>query len=78
MRLPAETPARQALQECLRPAKRPRGKPKTTWRSRVNQDLKKLRPDLQLGSEALTVLTSDRMKWKALVSGKAQCRQTAE
>ncbi len=40
LRLPTETPARKALEECLRPSKRPQGRPKTTWISQVNEDLK--------------------------------------
>ena len=44
MRLPPETPARRALQESLRPTRRPRGRPITTWCSRVNNDLKNIRP----------------------------------
>ncbi|KAJ8043077.1 hypothetical protein HOLleu_10014 [Holothuria leucospilota] len=40
IRLPAESPARQALQESLPPTRRSRGRPITTWCSRVNNDLK--------------------------------------
>ncbi len=52
MRLAVETPAQQALQESLCPTKRRHGKPKTTWISRVNQDLKEISLKLYLGSQA--------------------------
>jgi hypothetical protein len=39
LRLPEETPARQALKEFTRNVKRPVGKPKTTWLSVIKTDL---------------------------------------
>ncbi|KAJ8036935.1 hypothetical protein HOLleu_17604 [Holothuria leucospilota] len=56
LRLPAETPARQALQESLRPT------------SRVNSDIRDIRPDLHLGSDSLAELKSDRRMWRAIIS----------
>jgi hypothetical protein len=71
MRLPETAPVQQALTEALRPTKRPPGKPKTTWVSRMNMDLKELSPQLKLGSEKLRVVTSDRAKWRALTKGES-------
>ena len=67
MRLPEETPARIALQEALKPVRRPAGRPKQTWIATINQDLKNLNPDLQLGTSQLEEDTADRKKWNALV-----------
>jgi hypothetical protein len=39
-RLPSDTPARKALEESLRPAKRPKGRPKTTYISVLLKQLK--------------------------------------
>ncbi len=83
MRLPTETPAQQALQESIRPTKRPPGNPKTTQISRVNQDLKEekkkrkkedlkeIRPKLYLSSQALQTITQDRDQWRHLTKSKS-------
>ena len=42
LRLHDETPAKQALQEFLRPAQKDRGRPPLTWWSIVIKDLKEL------------------------------------
>ena len=41
-RLPEDAPAKQALEESLRPVRRPRGKPKTTWIASVGKELKEM------------------------------------
>jgi hypothetical protein len=71
MRLPKTAPIQQALTEALRPIKRPSGKPKTTWVSRMNIDLKEPSPQLKLVSKQLRVVTSDRARWRALIKGES-------
>ena len=68
-RLPENTPARQALMESLKPAKKPRGRPTKTWNSMINEDLKEL--GLKLGDEELTETTQDRLVWKTIILGGA-------
>ncbi len=57
MRLPVETPVQQALQESPCLTKRPPGEPKTTWISRINQDLKEISPKFYLSSQVLQAIT---------------------
>ena len=68
-RLPESTPAHQALVEALRPTKRPRGRPATTWISMVNNDLKEL--GLKLGDEELLNKTNKRLEWRTIILGGA-------
>ncbi len=72
-RLPDDAPARQALREALIPAPRPPGRPKTTWISTVNKDLKDIDPNLRLGDAALDEIASDRPRWRSLIQREAQC-----
>jgi len=70
MRLPKEVPARKALQEALRPSKRPRGKPQSTWLSTIKKDLEEGKimskaemknPEVFL--RKLEEITEDRSQW---------------
>ncbi len=38
LRLPEQTPAKQALYAAVRPVKKPRGTPKLTWLGLINKD----------------------------------------
>ncbi len=69
LRLPDETPAKQALKEFLRKTKRPPGKPKTTWLSQIKQQLSHLGIDpCDLDHvTALTGLANDRDAWRTMV-----------
>ncbi len=70
LRLPSETPAKQALHEALIPVPRPPGRPKTTtWISSINEDLKKIDPTLKLslGSSEVLEIAEDRRRWRKLV-----------
>ena len=58
LRLPNETPARQALTEYNRAIKRPVGRPKPTW---VAQIKKEIDPEIM-------TQTNDREAWKAIVA----------
>ncbi len=69
LRLPSEAPAQQALHEALIPVQRPPGRPKTTWISSINEDLKNIDPTLKLSLESSEVLevAQDRSRWRKLV-----------
>lgn len=67
MRLPETSPAHLAIKEAIRPVKRPRGKPKTTWISMINKDIKEM--NLKMGSPELFQAAADRRLWKTLVEG---------
>ncbi len=71
LRLPHEAPAQRALKEALIPAKRPPGRPKTTWISSINQDLLDIDPTLKLGESKLQELAEDRSRWRKLTKPKA-------
>jgi exonuclease III len=67
MRLDPEVPARKALIEALKPSKRKRGRPKTTWISKMQQDIKNLGLDITLNSESIQQLIDicgDRGVWR--------------
>jgi hypothetical protein len=63
VRLPTQTPAKQALEEALRATKKQRGGQKATWLKTIAQDLHKLGYSI---AEA-TVLALDREQWRNLV-----------
>ncbi len=69
LRLPDETPAKQALHEALIPVQKPKGRPKTTWISSINQDLKEIDPTLRLSIDSTEVLdlAQDKGRWRRLV-----------
>ena len=52
MRLEDDTPAKQALQEFLRPVKKPRGCPTTTWLKKIANDLSET--NIRLNSQNTT------------------------
>ena len=66
MRMNTNTPVRKALDEALRPMKKKRGKPPTTWLKFVE---KYLQPTANLAlnhntpEQIITTLTQDRKKW---------------
>ena len=53
LRLPEETPVRQALSEYQRPLKRPRGAPKFTWQKNIDNDLR-----------LIGIVSKDRKEWR--------------
>ena len=72
LRLPKTTPARKALQKFVEPAKKPVGRPKTTWLSTILSDIKKyssinLVNDDVVNLDILEKLCSDRKVWKKTV-----------
>lgn len=67
LRLPENTPARQALCEYQRPVKRPRGKPKTTWISAIEKELKEIQTDLNI--QKATELSKERQMWRTFIDG---------
>ena len=71
LRLNEETPVRKALEESLKPARHPPGRPKTTWIGRTNEDLQYIRPDLKINNEALRHLASDREVWRRVIRESA-------
>ena len=71
MRLEDDTPAKQTLQEFLRPVKKPRGRPTTTWLKKISSDLSETNIQLnphnatpQQIFENLKTKTSDRNQWR--------------
>ena len=74
LRLPEDTPARQAFQEAFRPVNRPRGRPKTTWISLVTKELKEMNIELTYDSlHEVVELANDRNAWRNLV-GRAMSK----
>ena len=67
LRLPEDTPARQALAEAQRQVRRPRGRPKTTWISAIQKELKEIHEDLNL--LAATEKAQDRTLWMTIIEG---------
>ena len=67
LRLPNETPAKQALRAALTPVKRPRGKPKLTWLGLIQKDLAKINIRVSLENlEDLIKLANERSRWYGL------------
>ena len=69
MRMDKQTPVRKALEEALRPAKKSRGKPATTWMKVIEKDLN---PIIQINLnthtpeqiiQTLESVTKDRKQW---------------
>ena len=48
MRLPEETPARQAFSEAVRPKKNKRGRPKTTWLDTLQRDFDEVKIEINI------------------------------
>ena len=68
LRLPDDTPAKQAFHEYHRKVKRPRGKPKTTWIQTINKDLKQLKLNTAETRE-VRELATDRKRWNLIIEG---------
>lgn len=73
LRLPSETPARQALNHYIKPVKKPRKRPKTTWLPTVLTDIKKysdiaLNQNITTNINRLEILCSNRKAWKDVIS----------
>ena len=72
LRLPADVPAQKAIQEFIKPASRPVGRPKTTWIDTVIKNIKD-NSNIQLthlhtsNIDTLKVLYSDRKAWRKAV-----------
>ena len=67
MRLNHEVPARKGLTEVLKPSKRKRGRPRTTWISKMQQDISNLGLDITLNNESIQQLSGicgDRDAWR--------------
>ena len=68
LRLPDNTPVRQALAEALKPTRRTPGRPRLTWVDQVDRDLEGMGlPGLR--EEELLELASDRKWWRGMVRG---------
>ena len=68
-RLPQDTPAQKALSEALRPVKRPKGRPKTTYLQQLEKQLKTLGfKDIK---EAIHK-AKDKQGWKNKTSGPSR------
>lgn len=63
LRLPTETPVRQALSEFCKKHKNPRGAPKTTWYKTVVKNLK----DRGYTFEQALSLANERKSWRSLI-----------
>ena len=59
LRLPEETPVRQALSEYHRPLKRPRGAPKFTWQKNIDNDLR----SIGMSFDEARIVSKDRKEW---------------
>ena len=64
MRLPEDSPCRQALNEFNRATKRPRGGQKLTWIRQVNRDLE----NMGINTEKIEEIAQDRIRWKKIVA----------
>lgn len=69
MRLDPDVPARRALEEALKPTKKKKGRPPTTWISVIQKDLKNKNIDIDLSkpnaTQNLETLCQNRTLWKA-------------
>ena len=66
LRLDENTPARKALEESIRPVKRPMGRPKPTWITHIQKDLQNLDPTLNL--KKAEEIAKGRFAWRRLVT----------
>ena len=80
MRLPKETPARQAFAEAIGPKKRKRGRPKTIWLDIIQRDLKDIGIEIEVKDPSnipkLESLCIDRTAFRHLVNSNT-CLQYA-
>lgn len=68
LRLPENTPARQALKTYLNPAKRPQGRPKLNWVTQVQKDLKNIRSALKIEDPNTYFIATNRKEWRKTVN----------
>jgi hypothetical protein len=61
MRMDERTPARQAMEIALKPAKRPKGKPKTTW---ITMMTKELQETFGATWQQASEMAQDRDDWR--------------
>ena len=70
MRLPAETPARIAFNEAIKPTKNKRGRPKTSWLDTLQKDFNELKININIKDinniPKLIELCADRTSYKAV------------
>ena len=64
MRLPDDTSARQALKECERKTRNPKGRPKLTWLKQIRNQIK----EMKINYQDIETLTSDRFMWRTLIN----------
>ena len=67
MQLDPEVPATKALTEALKPSNRKRGRPRTTWISKMQQDISNLGLDITLNNKSIQQLSDicgDRDAWR--------------
>ena len=64
LRLLDETPAKCALCEFLRPARKPKGRPPNTWVGNIEKELREFGYTLRQAEE----LARDRDKWRCVVN----------
>ena len=72
MRLPANTPARMALNEHLRHNKGKKGRPKSTWMRTIKKDLEVADIFIDINDKSQTIntleeITKDRRKWSECI-----------
>ena len=67
LRLNPDAPARQSLQEALKPAKRKQGRPKLTWIQQIRNDLKEcgMIPDSDF--QNVFQRASNRKEWRKAI-----------
>ena len=74
MRLPAETPARVAFEEALKPARRRQGRPRTIWTNVIQKDLNTAKIEIELTATdaipKLIELCKERDDYKSLTRPK--------
>ena len=66
LRLPSNTPARQALSEYERKVKRPVGRPKPTWVAHIIKECKSVTANINLTE--LEIMSKDRRTWRQFVA----------
>ena len=68
LRLDEETTARKALTESMRKVKRPQGRPKETWLSMIEKQLKGINLSIH-NTHNIIQLAENRKLWRCLTSG---------
>ena len=63
LRLPEESPVRQALSEYQRPLKRQRGAPKFIWQKNIDNDLR----SIAMSFDEARMVSKDRKEWRIRV-----------